>query len=121
MNLKPQRTNTILYCAVWSSTVAFYAEILGFPISFQNDWFVEFQLTDTSFLSVADVKRATIRTADGQGITLSWQVADIQDAHNTLKSQGVEITDIKEKWGAKLFYLHDPEGHRIELWQSLED
>jgi predicted enzyme related to lactoylglutathione lyase len=54
---------------------------------------------------------------DGQGITLSWQVPDVEAARDLLQARGVAVTEIRRKWGAFLFYLHDPEGHRIELWQ----
>ena len=58
--LTPQTANTILYCAEWAAAVAFYRDTLGFPVTFANDWFVEFALTDTARLSIADVRRATV-------------------------------------------------------------
>ncbi|MCK6581006.1 MAG: VOC family protein [Anaerolineae bacterium] len=114
-----KRANTILYCRRWAETVEFYRDILQLPIAFQNDWFVEFRLTDHAYLSVANTQRATIQSAEGHGITLSCQVSDIDSAHETFKQQGVAVTPIRQKWGGRLFYLHDPEGHRIELWQPL--
>ena len=117
MNRKISRTNTILYCRNWSETVSFYRTILELPVSHETDWFVEFQLTDTAYLSIANVVRTSIQSVDGQGITLSWQVFNIYKARASLGNQGVETTEIKKKWGAWLFYFHDPEGHRIEFWQ----
>lgn len=114
-----QRTNTILYCRRWEATVAFYRDIFKFPLSYQRDWFVEFQVTGESFLSIANEKRATVQSVKGQGITLSWQVGDIENVHRACLEQDVEVSDIKKKWGAFVFYLHDPEGHRIELWQAI--
>lgn len=116
-----QQTNTILYCDHWADTVAFYRDILHFSINFQNDWFVEFQLTTQSYLSVADASRATIESVAGQGITLTWQVDDIQRVYTDLQKQGVTVTPIQQKWGARLFYIHDPDGHRIEFWQVVEE
>lgn len=118
--MKVERTNTILYCQKWAETVAFYRDILQLAISHQTDWFVEFQLADNAYLSIADIQRATIRSASGQGITLSWQVADVDITRKTLQEQGVEVTTIQQKWGGRLFYLHDSEGHRIELWQPVD-
>lgn len=114
-----QRSNTILYCRHWQATVAFYRDFFRFPIHHQRDWFVEFQVTGDSFLSIANETRATIHSVRGQGITLSWQVEDIETAHRLWLEHKVAVSDIKEKWGAFVFYLHDPEGHRIELWQSI--
>ncbi|MCE7990288.1 MAG: VOC family protein [Caldilinea sp. CFX5] len=114
-----QRTNTILYCAHWSPTVAFYRDQLGLPITHSTDWFVEFQLGATAYLSIADSARATIPSADGAGLTLSWQVVAIGLIQQRLTERGIATTPIKKKWGAQVLYFHDPEGHRIELWEML--
>jgi len=119
MNTIIQRTNTILYCRNWSETVEFYRTVFEFPINHQTDWFIEFQLTEHTYLSIANAERATIENVDGQGITLSWQVPDVDAMHDFLQQHGINVTAIKEKCGASLFYFHDPEGHRIELWQPL--
>jgi predicted enzyme related to lactoylglutathione lyase len=112
------RTNTVLYCERWTETVAFYQSVLRLSIAFHNDWFVEFQLTPSSFLSIADTSRATVAAVRGQGITLTWQVSDLDHARNVLKASGIDVTDIRRRWGANVFYCHDPEGHRIELWSN---
>ena len=116
-----QKTNTILYCHLWAETVAFYRDVFAFPISHQTDWFVEFEIAPSAYLSIADEKRATIKSVSGQGITLSWEVANVHDMYKVLVEQGINISPIRNKWGASLFYLHDPEGHRIELWQPLNN
>ncbi len=46
--------NTILYCAKWEETVAFYKDVLKLEIGFANDWFVEFNLNRCARLSVAN-------------------------------------------------------------------
>jgi catechol 2,3-dioxygenase-like lactoylglutathione lyase family enzyme len=114
-----QRTNTILYCAQWAATVAFYRDQLGLPITHATGWFVECQLGPTTYLSIADSTRATIRPAHGAGITLSWQVVDIAVIQQQLTDRGIATTPIKKKWGAQVLYFHDPEGHRVELWEAL--
>lgn len=115
-----QRTNTILYCRHWQPTAHFYRELLGLPVSFENDWFVEFALTGDSFLSVADARRATIADVGGQGITLTLKVPDVEDARGKLAEQGIETTPIRHKWGGAVFYCYDPEGHRLEFWSADE-
>jgi len=77
---------------------------------------VEFHLTGDTYLSIADAGHASINSADGDGITLSWQVEDIESAHRRLQQLGVTTSRIKHIWGAQAFYFFDPEGHRIELW-----
>lgn len=117
---KPTRTNTILYCHHWLATVDFYRLQLGLEVAFENDWFIEFQLTESSFLSVANSARATIDDVQGQGITLAWQVEDVAATHSALASQGIMTTAIKHKWNALVFYCHDPEGHRLEFWEEVD-
>lgn len=113
-----KRSNTILYCLHWTKTVSFYKEQIHLPIIFENDWFVEFQLTDTSFLSIANSNRATISDVQGQGVTLTWEVSDIEKVKEQLEKQAITTTAIQRRWGALVFYCHDPEGHRLEFWQN---
>lgn len=112
------RTNTILYCASWADTVTFYRDTIGLVLSFENDWFVEFALTDGAHLSIADAGRATIEPSDGAGITLSWQVTDLAAACDELTAQGVAVSPPTRRWGATTVFAHDPEGNRIELWSD---
>jgi catechol 2,3-dioxygenase-like lactoylglutathione lyase family enzyme len=110
--------NTILYCEHWDETIPFYRDILELPINHESDWFVEFKLTSDSYLSIAQAKRATIRSAKGNGITLSFRVKDIDLVHNAFSDLGLELSNICTVWGARAFFLYDPEGHRIELWSQ---
>ncbi|MBI5592589.1 MAG: VOC family protein [Deltaproteobacteria bacterium] len=114
--------NTILYCSKWEDTVRFYRDQLKLPVNFSTDWFVEFSLNAMSRLSVADEKRASIKTSRGKGITLSWEVDRIDSAWTDTEKNGLAPTPIrKHPWGARFFFLFDPEGHRIEFWQSFAD
>lgn len=115
------RTNTILYCLRWKDTVYFYKNQLGLPVAFENDWFVEFQLTDTSFLSIANSARATISDVQGQGITLTWEVTELEAIKKQLEAQKIATTLIQQKWNAFVFYCHDPEGHRLEFWAAANE
>jgi len=116
--IEVDRSNTILYCANWNRTVDFYRTTLGFQVTYENDWFVEFAVGDGSHLSVADANRATIAPADGAGITLSWQVPDLDRAHRTLLERGARPGALHQRWGATAFHVHDPDRHRIELWSA---
>jgi len=50
---------------------------------------VEFRLSDKSYLSIADTKKATIEDVDGRGVTLSFQVQDLDGIRLQLYSQSV--------------------------------
>jgi len=117
--LSLKSTNTILYCKKWQETVYFYKHHLGLPITFASDWFVEFGLTDTAHLSVADEQRATIKSNGGAGLTLTLQVKDADEAWYNLHNQGLALEPVRDHaWGARLFYFFDPEGYRLEIWSA---
>jgi catechol 2,3-dioxygenase-like lactoylglutathione lyase family enzyme len=110
-------TNTIVYCRRWQETVHFYRDLLRLPVTFATDWFVEFQLTATAHVSVADESRARIKSSAGRGLTLAWQVEDIEGTWRQLQERGITPGPIAaHAWGAQVFYFVDPEGHRLEIW-----
>jgi len=111
-----KRVNTILYCRNWKNTVSFYRDILGFPIHYETKWFVEFRLMGNTYLSIANADCSSIKSADGGGITLSWQIEDVESTHLRLNGLGIKTSKMKTVWGARAFYIFDPEGHRLELW-----
>ena len=54
----------------------------------------------------------------GKGITLSWQVDELEGLRDYLVNNGVRVTEIKShSWRAPWFYAWDPEGTRIEFWK----
>jgi len=111
--------NTILYCKKWDATVCFYRDGLRLPVLFSTDWFVEFGLTATSRLSIADEKRASVKGSGKAGVTISLQVGDIEVAREDAGNMGLNPTRIEtHPWSARIFHIFDPEGHRIEMWQS---
>lgn len=111
-------SNTILYCERWRETVDFYRGVLGLPVSAEKDWFIEFQLTETSFVSVADAARASIDSSTGRGITLTLQVDNVDAVHARLTEAGVAAGEVRaHPWGAIGFFCRDPEGYRLEFWQ----
>ena len=114
--MKIKAVNTILYCKKWQETIAFYRDGLKLLVISSNEWFVEFKLNEMSRLSVADETRASIKSGDGKGITISLQVIDIEHTCAELMEAGIVPTPIKEVWGSKAIYLRDPEGNRLEFW-----
>ena len=114
--MKIKAVNTILYCKKWQETVTFYKDGLKLLAISSNNWFVEFKLNEMSRLSVADEVRASIKSGDGRGITISLQVSDIEQTRSELMEAGIISTPIKEVWGSKAIYVRDPEGNRLEFW-----
>ena len=118
MNKNLITTNTILYCKEWEKTVRFYKDQLHLPVNFSTDWFVEFTLTASSRLSIADEKRSSIKSYGGKGVTLALEVKDIERVWKDTERIGLKSTMIRRHpWDARVFHLYDPEGCRIEIWQ----
>ncbi|KKO21054.1 MAG: VOC family protein [Candidatus Brocadia sp.] len=111
--------NTIVYCRRWQETVSFYRHRLGFPVTFENDWFVEFEVTAHVRISIANDQRATVKSSAGQGLTLAFQVEQADEMWQVLKARGIEVGNIKDHpWGGRAFFLFDPEGNRLEVWSA---
>lgn len=83
-----------------------------------RDWFVEFQLNRGATLSVADQKRATVKSAGGGGVTVSFLVDDAETIRSRLDTDDVapKPGPMRTIWGSQAFYIHDPEGNRLEFW-----
>ena len=114
--MKIKITNTILYCNRWKETVDFYSNGLNLTIHSSREWFVEFSLTDSTRLSIADTTRASVKSNNGKGITLSLKIDDIQAAYTDFQKKSLNPTPIRPLWGSMVFYLYDPEGNRLEFW-----
>lgn len=109
--------NTIIYCQRWKEMVSFYQNKLGFPVTLENDWFVEVKVNAHARISIANEQRATIKSSRGQGLTLAFQVDKADETWQNLKAQGVDVGKIKDHpWGGRAFFLFDPEGNRLEVW-----
>ena len=98
--------------------MAFYGDRLGLERTYANDWFVEFRLSDTAYVSIADASRASVPSANGAGVTLGLKVSDLDLIHRWVASRGIENVGFKERFGSRVFDVHDPEGNRIEFWTS---
>jgi catechol 2,3-dioxygenase-like lactoylglutathione lyase family enzyme len=118
--VKIKATNTILYCRNWEQTVEFYRTGLKLPVLSSTEWFVEFKLNESSRVSVAHETRTSIKSGGGKGLTLSLQVDDIEQTRTELMEAGIAPTPVREVWGSKVIYVHDPEGNRLEFWSGRE-
>jgi catechol 2,3-dioxygenase-like lactoylglutathione lyase family enzyme len=113
-----EKANTILYCTHWEETVHFYRAVLALDILFSNDWFVEFKLNNEARLSIADERRASIKSNKGKGITISLRIDSLQKLFQYMKECNYKPSSIKKIWGKDQFFVFDPEGNRIEFWSD---
>jgi predicted enzyme related to lactoylglutathione lyase len=114
--------NTIVYCTKWKEVVAFYQTQLQLQVTTVLDWFVEFKLNDNACLSIADAARTSMASCNGKGITLTMEVDDIEATHSYLEEAGLHPPAIRDHaWRARVFFIYDPEGNRIEFWSQKKE
>ena len=112
-------TNTILYCKQWAEVVSFYKYKLKLDVNTTKEWFVEFKVTEHSYLSIADESRTSIKSSGGQGLTITFEVEDIEATHVFLTEAGCRPRLIKNHaWGASVIHIYDPQGNRLEFWRN---
>jgi uncharacterized glyoxalase superfamily protein PhnB len=99
--------------------VEFYKTKLQLKVGFDRGWFIEFILNRSSKLSIANESSASIKSSNGSGITITFEVDDIRQVHAFLLETGLRPLQIKNhSWGAEVFHIFDPEGNRVEFWSS---
>ena len=119
MSLNIVSVNTILYCRQWTETVEFYEHKLKFNKHRLSDWLIEFKITNSMAISLANEDRTSVKSVSGQGITITWQVDNIEESRCMLKQNGIHPETIKpHSLGGRLFRFYDPEGHRLEIWSK---
>lgn len=113
--------HTVLYCRKWTECIAFYRDILGFPVVFENDLFVELETAQGARIGLLDAARSSRGKESPAGFLLSFRVADIQRAHDLLCARLPNLPKpARHPWGALLFEFQDPDGRRLEFWSPAE-
>lgn len=106
-----------------AETKAFYTEILGFGITFENDFYLLMHTpnreAEISFLLPNHPSQQPLfhKPYQGQGMYLTIEVDEVDKIYNELKQKGVTIKiDIRdEPWGDRHFTIQDPNGIGIDI------
>ncbi len=104
-------------------TKKFYSEVLGFGITFENDFYLLMHTPDQSasisFLLPNHPMQENIFQApfQGKGVYLTIEVEDVDMMFNAVKNKGVpiEIELRDEPWGDRHFAIVDPNGVGIDI------
>jgi len=102
---------------------AFYANHLGFGVTFENDFYLLMHTpnheAEISFLVPNHPSQQSLfhKPFLGQGMYLTIEVDDVDQIYSDLKKKGVEIkVDIRnEPWGDRHFAIEDPNGVGIDI------
>lgn len=106
-----------------AETKAFYTQILGFGVTFENEFYLLLHTpnrqAELSFLLPNHpTQKPLFQSAfGGKGVYLTIEVDDVDAMYQTLKKKGVEIKiDIRnEPWGDRHFAIVDPNGIGIDF------
>jgi len=101
----------------------FYTEVLGFGITFENEFYLLLHTPDKqseiSFLLPEHASQQPLfRPAfNGKGIYLTIEVADVDKVYETIRAKGVpiQIAIRNEPWGDRHFAIEDPSGVGIDI------
>ena len=102
---------------------AFYTELLGFGIVFENEFYLLMQSpggnTEISFLLPEHPSQQPLfhERFQGKGMYLTIHVDDVDQLYRDLKEKGAEIRIAlrDEPWGDRHFAIEDPNGIAIDF------
>jgi catechol 2,3-dioxygenase-like lactoylglutathione lyase family enzyme len=112
----PFLTEIILYVRDLDAARGFYADLLGFPIVYESDWFLSFKPLEGVHLSCngrrADYER---RGTNGRGVLVELRVPDVDAHFAALSRRGVpwEFSPEDKPWGLRACGTVDPEGYPV--------
>ncbi|MEZ2440496.1 VOC family protein [Chitinophaga sp. RCC_12] len=117
------KLNAGIITAKLAESKKFYTEILGFGVSFENEFYLLLHTPDKqaeiSFLLPEHASQQPLfRTAfNGKGVYLTIEVADVDKVYEVIKAKGVDIKIAirNEPWGDRHFAIQDPNGVGIDL------
>ena len=122
-NYKTMKLNAGIITNNFSDTKQFYSEILGFGITFENEFYLLMHTpnhqAEISFLKPQHPSQKPIfqPAFEGKGLYLTIEVADVDTLYQKLLAQGVEIEIAirDEVWGDRHFAVVDPNGIGIDV------
>ena len=106
-----------------AETKAFYQQVLGFGITFENEFYLLLHTpnhqAELSFLLPNHPSQQPLfhQPFAGQGMYLTIEVEDVDKLYREIKQKGIPIRiDIRdEPWGDRHFAITDPNGIGIDL------
>ena len=101
----------------------FYRDILGFALVFENDNYIEMLAEGGTTMGVSFVtpELSGGEKFTGEGIILSFEVADVDAEFARLKASGVRILEeLRDKaWGERSFVINDQNGVHVYIYKSI--
>ncbi len=117
----------IFVASDYDSTVEFFADVVGLKVhlSFAESFRGTIFAAAAGFIEIiedsAGSRNAGFGTPGVSGVTVSWQVNNIDAEHSRLVSAGAQIVHPPElqPWGHKSLEVTGPDGLRIILFEIM--
>jgi lactoylglutathione lyase len=119
----------ILFVEDVARSKAFYRDLLGLDVQFEDDESVGFKIKGLAFI-VLQVDRARVQLQDeptatptaGATAFLTSFTDDVNALHADLAGRGIAFFQhpADQPWGVRTAYFKDPDGHVWEIAQAIE-
>jgi catechol 2,3-dioxygenase-like lactoylglutathione lyase family enzyme len=112
------RLRNLSYMTLWAvkfdEEKNLYKEILGLPVTEENDNFIMFD-TRRSGLAFHRLKKGS--RLDRQTVELHLEVDNVDEVYLALQRKGVKFADkpANRPWGNRMASFHDAEGYVVEI------
>jgi catechol 2,3-dioxygenase-like lactoylglutathione lyase family enzyme len=123
-------THVSLFVQDMQSMLNFYREMLGLQVLNETNGYTELKAGEDVKLSFFDYKKMeqTIPLVQPSEVNshrcvIEFRVSEVDALSNKLRREGVQlITDPTNysDWGIRSFFIEDPEGNLISLYEPLE-
>ncbi len=117
----PKLSHMHITVTVLDRSVEFYGRKLGLKTTKIMERMASVALGDASLeLDLADQDDAEGIKKMAKHVTIAVGVQNVDNFYEEIKSKGVETIDTptERSWGARNFYLTDPDGYRLEIIQE---
>jgi catechol 2,3-dioxygenase-like lactoylglutathione lyase family enzyme len=103
-----------LWAVKFDEEKTLYKEILGLPVTEENDNFIMFD-TKGSRLAFHRLKKGS--HLDRQTVELHLEVDNVDEVYLALQRKGVKFADkpANRPWGNRMASFHDAEGYVVEI------
>jgi lactoylglutathione lyase len=119
----------ILFVADLARSKAFYRDVLGLDVEFEDDESVGFKIKGLAFI-VLRVDRARVQLQGEPTATprsaatafLTTFTGDVDALHTDLAERGIDFFQdpADQPWGVRTAYFKDPDGHVWEIAQPIK-
>jgi catechol 2,3-dioxygenase-like lactoylglutathione lyase family enzyme len=99
-------TSTIIECKDLEAMEAFYRDALGVPVTLRGEGWVMLGVPPSEIV---------LWTGEQSELVPSLMGADVAAAAERAKADGLAPTQVYDHPGGTHFYLHDPDGNKIQV------